>query len=211
MNQEKICPPGDLPRRIRWIGSTFSGFSPWYTAGQERGDFGVLSVLPDLAVQIGLFLLLFCSHRRRGAWGRRLLSAAVYMYLCAILWVTLVPILTRLPYVSGHSFSANLCPFRDLLRGWGDSVGQILLNVLLFMPFGILLPPLTGRGLACTLLQAAACSAGIELLQPFFGRTCDITDLITNVIGCAGGYLVGLPLTQAMGRLMGRQTKNRRR
>ena len=31
-------------------------------------------------------------------------------------------------------------------------------------------------------------SLGIELLQPFFGRTSDITDLITNLIGGVLGY-----------------------
>ena len=31
-------------------------------------------------------------------------------------------------------------------------------------------------------------SLGIELLQPFFGRSSDITDLITNAAGGALGY-----------------------
>ena len=31
-------------------------------------------------------------------------------------------------------------------------------------------------------------SLGIELLQPFFGRSSDITDLITNVMGGVLGY-----------------------
>ena len=31
-------------------------------------------------------------------------------------------------------------------------------------------------------------SLGIELLQPFFDRSSDVTDLITNVIGGALGY-----------------------
>lgn len=35
----------------------------------------------------------------------------------------------------------------------------------------------------------------------FFDRTCDITDLITNVAGCACGYLIGLPLAQPLQRL----------
>ena len=129
----------------------------------------------------------------------------------------MLPVLCRVPYVPAHRFSVNLYPFRDLLHGWGDSVGQILLNVLLFMPFGVLLPRCTGRGFFITLFQAALCSATIELLQPFFDRTCDITDLITNVTnvaGCACGYLIGLPLAQPLQRLgerLDRTEKNRRR
>lgn len=215
INQEKICLPGAL---VRQNGDTAVRFDAFRMAAvvycrAGEGGFGMLSVLPDLVVQIGLFVLLFLPRGRRCACGRWLLAAAVYIYFCAILWLTLLPVLSRLPQVPGHVFSANLRPFRDLLCGWGDSVGQLLLNVLLFMPFGILLPPLTGRGFVCTLLQAAACSVGIELLQPFFDRTCDITDLITNVTGCAGGYLVGLPLRQSLSRMARPhgQTKNRRR
>ncbi len=172
------------------------------------------SVLPDLLVQAGIFCLLFLPTRRKCARSRWLLSGVLYVYFCAVLGLTLLPVLCRLPYVPAHTFSANLRPFRDLLHGWGDSVGQILLNVLLFLPFGALLPRWTGRGFFVTLLQAAACSAAIELLQPFFGRTCDITDLITNVVGCAWGYLIGLPLAQPLRRLgdrLDRPTKNRHR
>ena len=172
------------------------------------------SVLPDLLVQAGIFCLLFLPGRRNCARSRRLLSVVLYVYSCAVLGLTLLPVLSRLPYAPAHRFSANLRPFRDLLHGWGDSVGQILLNVLLFLPFGVLLPRYTGRGFFITLFQAALCSAAIELLQPFFDRTCDITDIITNVAGCACGYLIGLPLVQPLRRLgdrLDRATKNRHR
>lgn len=175
------------------------------------------SALPDLLVQAGIFCLLFLPHRHEYSRSRRLLSGALYIYFCIVLDLTLLPVLCRVPYVPAHRFSVNLYPFRDLLHGWGDSVGQILLNVLLFMPFGVLLPRCTGRGFFITLFQAALCSATIELLQPFFDRTCDITDLITNVTnvaGCACGYLIGLPLAQPLQRLgerLDRTEKNRRR
>ncbi len=39
-----------------------------------------------------------------------------------------------------------------------------------------------------TVLFCFLMSLGIELLQPFFDRSSDITDLITNVIGGALGY-----------------------
>ena len=174
----------------------------------------MVSALPDLLVQAGIFCLLLLPHRRQCARSRRLLSGVLYVYFCAVLGLTLLPVLSRLPYVTAHTFSANLCPFRDLLHGWGNSVEQILLNVLLFLPFGVLVPRRIGRGFLVTLLQTAASSAVIELLQPFFGRTCDITDLITNAVGCACGYLIGLPLAQPLRRLgdrLDRPTNNRRR
>ena len=140
-------------------------------------------MLPDLCVLTLAFVVLVLPRRRKWPRSRFLLSCGLYIYFCGILRVTLLPVVSRLPYVAEHVFAVNLRPFRDLLHGWGNSVGQILLNMLLFLPFGVLVPLRTGRGLFLTLLQAAVCSAAIELVQPFFGRSCDITDLITNTVG----------------------------
>ncbi len=78
-------------------------------------------------------------------------------------------------------------PYRD----WGEFVA----NIVLFMPFGALLPLAFRRlrwwavdliGLGTTLV--------IELVQPFVGRTCDLDDIAANtlgaVIGCAIAKLV---------------------
>lgn len=208
-----VCVPNGLPALPP--GSTPSASPLCYTAQYPmKGGPAVASALPDLLVQAGIFCLLFLPYRHKYSRSRRLLSGALYIYFCIVLDLTLLPVLCRVPYVPAHRFSVNLYPFRDLLHGWGDSVGQILLNVLLFLPFGVLLPRRTGRGFFITLFQAALCSATIELLQPFFDRTCDITDLITNVAGCACGYLIGLPLAQPLQRLgerLDRTEKNRRR
>lgn len=161
---------------------------------------------PDLCVLALLAVPVLCL-RRPCTRSRRVLASALYLYLCGVLALTLLPIIEKLPYVPEHAFSANLRPFRDLLHGWGDSVGQIVLNLLLFLPFGILVPLNSGKGFAFTLLMATACSAAIELLQPFFDRTCDITDLITNTLGCACGYLLYLPLCSPLGRLLERLDK----
>lgn len=158
---------------------------------------------PDLCVLALLFVpVLFPRRPRRRS--RHLLSCALYFYFCAVLSVTLLPVIAKLPYVMNHSFSANLRPFRDLLHGWGNSAGQVVLNLILFLPFGVLMPLYTGKGFAFTLMQASICSAAIELLQPFFDRTCDITDLITNSLGCACGYVLYLPLRSPLRRILER-------
>ena len=97
-------------------------------------------------------------------------------------------------------------PFRDLHHGYGDAERQIALNIIMTVPFGLLLP-LSRRcaGKRCgffrCLLLTAAMSLGIELVQPLLNgaRSSDITDLITNTLGGLLGYglyLVTRPLTK---------------
>ncbi len=80
-------------------------------------------------------------------------------------------------------------PYRPwLIRG---AVTNLLGNILLFIPLG-LLPPLLwswSRKLWKTLLLAAGIMTAIELLQMFLlVGTCDVDDLILNVTGAAIGY-----------------------
>lgn len=157
--------------------------------------------LPDLLVLAVLFFLWIYPLSRRLPRSRFLLSAAVYLYLSGILSVTLMPILLQLPNLLSHPYTMNLLPFNDFLHGWGDTVRQIILNIVMLLPFGILIPRLTGRKFLHTIFLCALMVAAIELLQPLFDRSCDITDFITNLIGCAIGYLFGLALDVPLKRL----------
>ncbi len=88
----------------------------------------------------------------------------------------------------------NMVPFVDVLAGRGDFIRQVLLNVIMMVPFGFLFPltrnPATGFGR--TVFTCFLVSLGIELLQPLINgfRSADITDLITNTIGGMGGYVL---------------------
>ena len=103
-------------------------------------------MLPDLCVLGLVFALRILPRRRKWSRSRFLLSCGLYIYFCGILRVTLLPVVSRLPYVAEHVFAVNLRPFRDLLHGWGNSVGQILLNMLLFCPSARLCPCARGGG-----------------------------------------------------------------
>ena len=84
----------------------------------------------------------------------------------------------------------NLVPFIDVSKGRGDFLRQVVLNIIMTMPFGFLFP-LTGNRTAKfgrTVFFCFLMSLSIEILQPFFNRSSDITDLITNVIGGVLGY-----------------------
>ena len=86
----------------------------------------------------------------------------------------------------------NLLPFDDYIMGRGDTVRQILLNIIMMMPFGFLFPILKERTLLSCTLWTFLFSLSIELIQPLNmeARSSDVTDLITNTIGGIIGYIL---------------------
>ena len=147
----------------------------------------------DFAVLILLYAFVF--FRRWNVRGRDvlLINTLMYVYLSFVLYFTLMPVITSIPFILNHPYvPMNLVPFIDVTLGRGDYLRQIVLNVIMTVPFGFLFP-LTRRetaGFGTTVLFCFLMSLGIELLQPFSfsGRSSDITDLITNVTGGVIGY-----------------------
>lgn len=117
----------------------------------------------------------------------------MYVYLSFVLFFTMMPIITSLPFIFDHPFAFNLIPFDDYANGRGDFMRQIILNVAMTVPFGFLFP-LTQkrkrRTLFVTILATFLLSLMIEVLQPFINgiRSFDVTDLITNTVGGVIGY-----------------------
>lgn len=82
-------------------------------------------------------------------------------------------------------FGTNVIPFYH-----ADFMGM-LLNTILFIPFGILLPIVWHLCSKKIAVQAGfLLSAAIELSQLFNGRTTDINDLMTNTLGTFLGYIL---------------------
>ena len=103
----------------------------------------------------------------------------------------MMPVIVSIPFLLDHPYKPmNLVPFIDVSLGRGDFLRQVLLNVIMTMPFGFLFPLTRDKRAKFgeTVFFCFLMSLGIELLQPFFDRSSDITDLITNVIGGALGY-----------------------
>lgn len=122
-----------------------------------------------------------------------LVNTLMYIYLSFVLYFTLMPIIAELPFILNHPYAPmNMVPFVDVLMGRGDFVRQVVLNVIMTVPFGFLFP-LTQNGTAKfgrTVFFCFLMSLGIELLQPLINgfRSSDVTDLITNVVGGMLGY-----------------------
>ena len=161
----------------------------------------LIKYLIDFAALALLYAVVF--FRKWNIKGReaQLVNTLMYLYLSLVLCVTLMPVITSIPFVLNHPYKPmNLVPFIDVSMGRGDFLRQVVLNAVMTMPFGFLFPlTRNGAGKFCrTVWFCFLMSLGIELLQPFFSRSSDITDLITNVIGGMlgyGFYIVFKPVT----------------
>ncbi|GAA2507602.1 hypothetical protein Ahu01nite_059070 [Winogradskya humida] len=125
---------------------------------------------------------------------RHFIGTTLTVYALSVIAVTIFPI---------HPHPASYWagdPFSDMLR-WipGDVDGpSFTLNVIMFIPFGILLPLLWrgSDGYLPMLLRSGLASATIELAQLVLGltvgsrRTVDINDLIANTAGALIGLLI---------------------
>ena len=139
------------------------------------------------------FLYAFVFFKRWKSRGRDVLTVntLMYIYLSFVLFFTLMPIIVSIPFILNHPYTPmNLVPFIDVSLGRGDFFRQVVLNVIMTLPFGFLFPLTRDKraNLGVTVFFCFLMSLGIELLQPFFDRTSDITDLITNLIGVVLGY-----------------------
>ncbi len=152
-----------------------------------------MKYLIDFIVLVLLYL--FVLFRKWKAKGKDILlvNTLMYIYLAFVLFFTLMPVITSLPFILNHPYRfMNTVPFIDVLSGRGDFVRQVLLNVIMTVPFGFLFPmtrkPAVGFGK--TVFFCFIMSLGIELLQPLINgfRSADITDLITNTTGGAMGF-----------------------
>lgn len=73
-----------------------------------------------------------------------------------------------------------------------EGVSTYILNILLFVPLGFLLPLIWKkyRSFSITVLHGMLLSLNIEILQLFNHRVSDIDDLITNTVGTVFGFLL---------------------
>lgn len=110
-------------------------------------------------------------------------TALFCLYLDLLSSVTGLPILYDMVFLSEGYI--NIIPFSHTVNG----VGYVL-NVLLFVPLGILVPLAWEkyRGLKQTVMIGFAFSLFVEVVQLFNYRISDIDDLIMNGLGTGLGY-----------------------
>jgi glycopeptide antibiotics resistance protein len=152
------------------------------------------------------------SDRRRQGRPSGWAGVAALVYAAALAVVTLLPIrwnprLARWP----NNYKPQLVPFDGILLGFGisplETLAEAFGNVLLFAPFGFLLPLLvpTMRRWWRVLTAGGGVSLLIELYQIAWPsvRRADVNDLLMNALGALLGF-AALRLTEA---LLGRRLR----
>ncbi|MGI5949781.1 VanZ family protein [Peptoniphilus sp.] len=99
--------------------------------------------------------------------------------------------------MSDGAWGVNFYPFRTMksyikYSGFSHTLVNILGNIVIFLPFGILVPEISKRfrKLSKLFLLALLTSFFIEFTQFFIGRSVDIDDVILNVTGGVIGFLI---------------------
>lgn len=146
--------------------------------------------LSNIVLIIILLILLWASFNHLLRRGVRQINAVLFcLTVLAIIYITL---LNRSP----SEMEAVLQPFHSFIeaRIQPELYRSMLMNLFLFVPFGLTLPyvlPQKGkRGILLTILLAATFSAAIEISQYIFhlGR-CETDDVLMNTAGAALGSM----------------------
>ena len=135
--------------------------------------------------------------------GDTFMRGAFGSYLVIVFAVTMFPIAVEAGRVPAES-NVNLIPFRGLFVDGDITRVQALPNVLLGVPFGLLLFFVARRATALQVfLLGMAFFVAIELIQlvvvstfPGSPRTADVTDVLLNVLGVA----IGIGLFEVLAR-----------
>ncbi len=145
--------------------------------------FEILDFIPGPVLLLPVFVLLYLLYLHDIRKTARLYIFAAY--LSGVYAVTGLPSIKELCFDPNFNF----LPFADMFY----SVTDCILNVLLFVPLGFLLPLLWTdfQKAGKTILFGLYMSIGVELLQMFvIVRATDVDDLLLNTLGAVIGYLL---------------------
>lgn len=155
-----------------------------------------------LFIMLIIYVILYVIKFRRYSKEKLMLMTLLYFYVWLILFLTIIPKdFTLNPNwqkseVFKYPFE-NLKPYNDFKLGRQGSTIDIILNLIMMIPFAFLFASLNEKNnFLKTVLMTFVFSLLIETAQIFttifliYGRNFDITDIINNTIGGGIGYLI---------------------
>ena len=195
----------------------------YYRIMEYVSDFA--SILPPVLLAVVVYALarrLWLKRRGlpRNSWGNEGARLLLVCWLAGLLCLVWTPanFWHKLQYLirygwpmelanewfqGGFSFAVS---FPSLVwQALSGGSWQVLGNVLLYLPLGLLLPLVWKRASWWRVTAAGlALSLVTELIQPVVGRSFDVDDLIANTLGALAGYgvfaLVRLGAPRAVAR-----------
>lgn len=137
-----------------------------------------------LVIPVIIILQYFVFKQR--SFVKFLMALVFAFYLIGVFFVTGIPTVDSLRI----ELNFQWIPLLDIVN---DPIGYLkntVLNIILFVPMGFLLPAVWKeyRSFKVALISGFASSLLIEILQIFTFRLTDIDDLITNTLGTVAGY-----------------------
>ncbi len=137
-----------------------------------------------LVIPVIVILQFFVFKQR--SFSKFLMVLVFAFYLIGVFFVTGIPTFDSLRI----EFHFQWIPLIDIVNEPVGYLKNTVLNIILFMPMGFLLPAVWKeyRSFKVTIFSGFVASLLIEILQIFTFRLTDVDDLITNTIGTAAGY-----------------------
>ena len=142
----------------------------------------LIEILISMLLLIPVFAVL--NKTRFHSIKKTILYFVFAIYLAAVYLFVGMPTLQFMRF----DLSLTLTPFLPMIADFKNTI----LNIILFIPLGIMLPFLWKKynTLSETLILGFSMSLAIELLQIFTYRATDINDLLANTIGTVLGYCI---------------------
>ena len=164
-----------------------------YVLYELRNSLGLVFLAGLLAAIVIVIAYLAFRKKHKGEikfpWGK------VFMYLLLMGYLLIVLYATILRGQVSFRREYNLHLFRAWLEAWNNfsvkNWANVLLNVALFVPFGVLFPLIWKkcRKWYVTIPTGFGASLAIELVQLGISRgICDVDDLFANTLGAVIGF-----------------------
>ncbi|MGN0514368.1 MAG: VanZ family protein [Lachnospiraceae bacterium] len=159
----------------------------------------IIMALPFISIISAIaylpFALYITKRLGRQTFLYHLVRFAFIGYLLSLIYLTLLWYYPDITFQPEYYF-LNLKPFiwvREVYdMGIKKMYEQLILNVGMFIPYGLLLPMAikNARNFRTVSLIVLFSTIGIEVIQYFMGRSADIDDVIMNFLGGIIGYLL---------------------
>jgi glycopeptide antibiotics resistance protein len=149
----------------------------------------LLTVILPFIITFVILSLLYRHKKIEKINGHFLIMFIFSLYIFAVFFVTGAGTIYNLQSYGFHldGGQLNILPFSQNI-----DIADYLLNILLFIPYGFLLPLIWPNinKLKYVLLSGVSFSLLIEISQSINNRRTDIDDLLMNTLGALLGYLL---------------------